>query len=141
MLKKVNKFLNDLSEKLNINRDFEKAEILDEDDENTSREEWEAYFVYLDYLMYYQKKMLHMHKVAKFDIREKKLRKFDLISQNEAFLYKLILRKALGDTNEVYHIINGPLSKKKVLRNIWDRLETRPISAYVDYFEPISEKD
>jgi len=80
LLKKVNKFLNDLSEKLNINRDFEKAEILDEDDENTSREEWEAYFVYLDYLMYYQKKMLHLHKVAKFDIREKKLRKFDLVS-------------------------------------------------------------
>lgn len=30
--------MDDLSEKLNINRDNEKAEILDDDDENTSRE-------------------------------------------------------------------------------------------------------
>lgn len=49
----MNKILNELSERLNINRDFEKAEILDGDDENTTREEWEAYFVYLDYLMYF----------------------------------------------------------------------------------------
>lgn len=53
--------MDELSERLNINRDNEKAEILDDDDSNTSREQWEAYFVYLDYLMYFQKKMTELH--------------------------------------------------------------------------------
>ena len=71
--------MDELSEKLNINRDNEKAEILDDDDENTTREQWEAYYVYLDYLMYFQKKMQHLHKTAKTDIKEKMIRKFDLV--------------------------------------------------------------
>ncbi|EGR33655.1 hypothetical protein IMG5_047010 [Ichthyophthirius multifiliis] len=136
----VDYFMNEIAEKLGINKENENAEIL-KDSESTTREEWEAYYVYLDYLIYFKKLINKLQKIAKQDKREKKIRQKNIVDQNEAFLYKLFFRKAVRDTNEVYHQINGFFSTQKILQNIWDRLNTRPISAYVDYFDNNDQTD
>jgi hypothetical protein len=56
--------MNEIAEKLGINKENENTEIL-KDSENTTREEWEAYYVYLDYLIYFKKTINKLQKIAK----------------------------------------------------------------------------
>ena len=70
--------MNEIAEKLDINRDNENAEIL-KDSESTTREEWEAYYVYLDYLIYFKKSINKLQKVCKGDKRESKIRQISIV--------------------------------------------------------------
>ena len=70
--------MNEIAEKLDINRDNENAEIL-KDSESTTREEWEAYYVYLDYLIYFKKSINKLQKVFKGDKRESKIRQISIV--------------------------------------------------------------
>lgn len=76
-----------MAKDLNFDMSHEKVELID--DRDISREEWEAYYIYMEYIDDFMKRI-------------EKLEKFDEVKMNEAFLYKLIFRKALGDANEIW---------------------------------------
>lgn len=61
------------------------------DDIEISRSEWEAYFIYNEYLVCFGETILQLQE-----------NKYPELKDNLAFLYKLIFRKALGDANEFW---------------------------------------
>lgn len=118
-----------MAKDLNIDMSHEKVELID--DKDIAKNEWEAYFVYMEYIIDFMKRM-------------EKVENFPIIQQNKAFLYKLIFRKAVGDSNEFYfenhpNMIKTLLGQDKILYTLWDRLNVPPIAPYADFFNPNSE--
>ena len=94
--------------------------------------EWQAYLLYLQYIIEYIEKLEEIQANEKF--RE--------IEENKLFLYKLIFRKALGDTNEMctdlerkkwWEWVKGGETRKKVLKNMWDWLDLPPVAPYTPF--------
>lgn len=81
--------LKQITIRLSIDQSNEKVELLD--DIPISREEWEAYFIYNEYLLCFAQRI--------FGLVEKGCKE---VIESMAFLFKLIYRKALGDANEFW---------------------------------------
>ena len=80
---------------MHIDQSHEKVEVID--DIEITREEWEAYYIYMESLLTYMNKL-------------KKSESLPEVKQSKAFIYKLIFRKALADSNRIYTDIN-PIKK------------------------------
>lgn len=138
----VDTWMEDLARRLKIDMSHEKTGII-ADDEGTKREEWDCYYIYLCYLIDFGKRIRRLIRFAENDAEEQHRRKGnDIIQQNEGFLYKLIFRKAVGDSNEIYHLRNGYFSESKNLKTLWDRLNmANPVAPFTDYFQPTDPKE
>lgn len=60
---------------------------------------------------------------------------------NKAFVYKLILRKAVGDSNKIYKIENSSFFKticsknnQKILHSLWDRMGVDSIAPFGEFY-------
>jgi hypothetical protein len=52
------------------------------------------------------------------------------------FIYKLVFRKAIYDTNKFWKITGGWFSSGNILKNLWSRMEVEnPFSPFTKYFE------
>lgn len=109
----------------------EKVELID--DSPTSDEEWQAYYIYMEYIVRYGQIMENLKQKDYFEIRD-----------NLAFIYKLIFRKAVGDANEFWYDRNFTIWRelrqdRNILKTLWNRLNVDPVAPYTDYFSPINE--
>lgn len=112
-------------------------------------DEWKGYYLYLEYLFDLIYRLEHVCAATQNDKLEKERvgKGINCIEQNLGFLYKLILRKAMGDTNEYYYMIkkSNPLTsfsaKKNLLEDMWSRLGFEyPLSPFTDFFSTQTEK-
>lgn len=116
-----------VAKSLNIDMSHEKVELMD--DEPILKEEWEVYFIYMEYLIDFMKRMQALSEV------------YPVITRNSAFIYKLIFRKAIGDPNEFWfdahpNLIRTFTGDNMILQTLWDRLGVPPVSPYADFFDP-----
>ena len=112
-----------MAKDLSIDLSHEKVEL--NDDAEVSKEEWEAYYIYMEYIVDFMKKM-------------KSLEIYPDIRQNQAFLLKLIFRKAVGDPNELWfenhpNLLKSITGDVNILKTLWDRLNVPPIPPYADF--------
>lgn len=77
-------------------------------------DEWKGYYLYLEYLFDLIYRLEHVLAATQEDKEEKQRigNGLNSIEQNLGFLYKLILRKSIGDTNQYYEMIkkSNPLT-------------------------------
>ncbi len=144
-----------LAKELKIDTNNEKTGII-QDDESTTREEWNIYFIYLCYLIDFGNRIKKLTKIGSLFLyihliinlgkedHEEELRRngTNIIEMNEGFLYKLIFRKAIGDANVEFHKQSGWMSDKQKLKTLWDRMGfPNPIPPFTDYFTTTDEKE
>ncbi|CAK70527.1 unnamed protein product (macronuclear) [Paramecium tetraurelia] len=130
----IDMILKPLAIDLNIDQSQEKAEILN--DEPISIQEWQSYFIYLECILCFGKQIQSI-KRSSSEAKER-------LKEFEAFLYKLVFRKAISDANELwfkkYKTIWKDISNNRfILFNIWDRLEIYPTAPYTEFFIPQGE--
>ncbi|CAD8114697.1 unnamed protein product [Paramecium sonneborni] len=127
----VDMILKPLAIDLNIDQSQEKAEILN--DEPISMQEWQSYFIYLECILCFGKQIQSIKKSS--SEAKERLKEF------EAFLYKLVFRKAISDANELWFkkyktFFKDITNNRSILFNIWDRLEIYPTAPYTEFFIP-----
>ncbi|EGR32656.1 hypothetical protein IMG5_075400 [Ichthyophthirius multifiliis] len=125
-----NKKIDQICQNLRIEKPNHSIEIMDDNAENSrdQKDIWLAYCLYLDYMLYYINKMQILQKFKKSKIIS--------IIVIYILFKKLIFRKALGETNNYFHIVKGIFSTKKKLKNIWDYLNVNiPMTPYAQYFQ------
>ena len=102
-----------------------------QNDCDITKKEWLGYFMYLCYLQKY------------FDLLMNKMKDNKLVKDNILFLLKLILRKAVGDSNEIHDDFNkgnfflkllGVQKKKSLLKTIWSYLNMDPSPPFSKFF-------
>lgn len=87
----VDKALRILQKELNIDLSHEKVELMDEATVTTN--EWQCYYIYLEYIL---------NLVEHVQSLKSKPGAVE-VNRTQAFLYKLIFRKALGDSNQFWY--------------------------------------
>lgn len=129
----INEYLKNLVKTYKIQLPDTKTEI--QNDSEITREEWNAYFIYLCYL----EKYFHLLTVENKGNKQ--------IENNILFILKLIFRKAVGDSNEIHDEVHkanfllylfGIKKKKSILKTIWNKLQMNPSAPFSKFF--ISEK-
>ncbi|KAL4480086.1 hypothetical protein ABPG74_020602 [Tetrahymena malaccensis] len=136
--------LDEIATDIKINQDQELVEIIDDNDP-LNMKLWAAYSLYLDYMIYYCSKMKVLKKFAKDQAKanpenqqdqagqqnaaeikkpgNNKKRPLNPFEKNAAFLYRLIFKQAIEDTNLNFLKVQSIFSGKQKLQNIWHRLE------------------
>ncbi|CAD8105641.1 unnamed protein product [Paramecium primaurelia] len=127
----VDKIMKIIAKELNIDQSHEKVELIN--DKDITRKEWEIYYIYMEILQHFGQKIQNLKKKGNTQIQE-----------NQAFLYKLIFRKALGDANELWYknhpsVMREITQNKSILLNLWGRLNVDPVAPYTEFFQPNNE--
>ncbi|CAD8200754.1 unnamed protein product [Paramecium pentaurelia] len=123
----VDKILKEVVTDLNIDQSHEKVELID--DIPISDEEWQVYYLYLESILCFGKK-----------IQWAKEQKMKEVIENIAFLYKLVFLKALGDANQIWYAENQSFfrelkGEKQIIFNLWGRLNITPVAPFTEYFK------
>ncbi|CAD8202207.1 unnamed protein product [Paramecium octaurelia] len=125
--REVDKILKEVVTDLNIDQSHEKVELID--DIPITDEEWQVYYLYLESILCFGKK-----------IQWAKEQKMKEVIENIAFLYKLVFLKALGDANQIWYAENQSFwrefnGEKQIIFNLWGRLNITPVAPYTEYFK------
>ncbi|KAL4509164.1 hypothetical protein ABPG72_018095 [Tetrahymena utriculariae] len=147
--------LDEIASDIKINQDQELVEIIDDNDP-LNMKRWAAYSLYLDYMIYYCSKMKVLKKFAKEQAKanadnqqdqagqqqaadakkpgNNKKRPLNPYEKNAAFLYRLIFKQAIEDSNQNFQKVQSIFSGKQKLQNIWHRLEVEnPIPPFSNF--------
>ena len=99
-----------------------------QEDAEITRDEWNTYFIYLLYLESYFERLFVSHK--DFDNSDRNIN--PLIEGNILFILKLVFRKAVGDSNEIYVAANQGkwFCDSTLLKTIWDWIGMDPVPPF-----------
>lgn len=123
--KKIDQYLSKISLKYKIDMTLNSQFEVQEDAE-IHRDEWNTYFIYLLYLQSYFDRLF---------VSSKNFNESDpnpLIEENILFILKLVFRKAVGDSNEIYVAANKQkwFCDSNLLKTIWDWIGMDPVPPF-----------
>lgn len=106
-------------------------------DEPIDKEIWEAYYLYLECLDDFCKRVSKVE--SNKEVQYNRGRSFSFIA---GFVYKLIFMKSLAIPNRLYWDFRGNFLKamyrddKKALRTLWDQMLVPPVAPFGGFFNP-----